>query len=100
MENTNYSQMFNAAQSEETAPTQPEQPIRPAKRFGRVASCEKLNVRTEADVKSEILKIIDVGTRVKIIDDQNEDFYKVTIKRAKDEFLTGYCMKKYIDEEK
>lgn len=100
MENTNYSQMFAPVQPEETTQAQPTQPTRPAKRFGHVVLCEKLNIRAEADVKSAVVKVIDAGTKVKIIDDQDTDFYQVSVKLAKDEFYTGYCMKKYIDEEK
>lgn len=101
MENTNYSQMFNASQTEEITAEQPEEqkPVKPAKRFGYVSSCAKLNMRDAADANAEVIKVIDAGTKVKIIDDQDKDFYKVTIKLAKDEFLTGYCMKKFITEE-
>lgn len=101
MENTNYSQMFNASQTEEVVIEQPEEkkPTKPAKRFGYVSSCVKLNMRDAADANAEVITVIDAGTKVKIVDDQDEDFYKVTIKLAKDEFLTGYCMKKFITEE-
>lgn len=104
MENTNYSQMFNVSPEEETIVEQPEekkpeQPAKPAKRFGYVSSCAKLNMREAADANAEVIKVIDVGTKVKIVDNQDKDFYKVTIKLAKDEFLTGYCMKKFITEE-
>lgn len=59
---------------------------------GVVANCGRLNVRKEADLNAEVLKIINVGTTVKI-DEENstEDFYKVQVAG-----YTGFCAKEFI----
>lgn len=53
---------------------------------GIVAGCEKLNVRKAASKDSEILAVIDAGTKV-IIDGEEENFYKLD---------NGYVMKDFI----
>lgn len=62
--------------------------------IGVVCNCEKLNVRKKPNVKSEVAAIIGKGVEVEIINsDSTEDFYSV---RGVNQFVNGYCMKKYI----
>ena len=62
--------------------------------IGVVCNCEKLNVRKKPNVKSEVAAIIGKGVEVEIINsDSTEDFYSV---RSVNQFVNGYCMKKYI----
>lgn len=62
--------------------------------IGVVCNCDKLNVRKKPNVKSEVAAIIGKGVEVEIINsDSTEDFYSV---RGINQFVNGYCMKKYI----
>lgn len=62
--------------------------------IGVVCNCEKLNVRKKPNVKSEVAAIIGKGVEVEIVNnDSTEDFYSV---RGTNQFVNGYCMKKYI----
>ena len=62
--------------------------------IGVVCNCDKLNVRKKPNVKSEVSAIIGKGVEVEIINsDSTEDFYSV---RGTNQFVNGYCMKKYI----
>lgn len=53
---------------------------------GEVIGCEKLNVRKEASIESEVITIITAGTKV-IVEDIVNNFYKTD---------NGYVMKDYI----
>lgn len=59
---------------------------------GIVYNCSKLNVRKEPSKESSILKVISKDTKVKIIDEVNEEWYKVRIPGIKN----GFCMKDFI----
>lgn len=62
--------------------------------IGVVCNCEKLNVRKKPNIKSEVAAIIGKGVEVEIVNnDSTEDFYSV---RGTNQFVNGYCMKKYI----
>lgn len=54
--------------------------------------CQNLNVRKAPTTESEILRIIPKDTKVKILEDVNETWYKVRIP----EIETGFCMKEFI----
>ena len=59
---------------------------------GVVDNCGRLNVRKEADARAAVLKIINVGTTVKIDEyGSTEEFYKVQVAG-----YTGFCMKEFI----
>ena len=58
-----------------------------------IVNCNKLNVRIEPKKDSDILSIISQNDVVQILDDSDEEFYKVMISDNKE----GYCMKKFID---
>lgn len=59
----------------------------PEVRSGSVINCAKLNIRTAPATDAEIVKTINKGTTVTIIDEIG-DFYQINEKE--------YCMKKYI----
>lgn len=62
--------------------------------IGVVCNCEKLNVRKNPNAKSEVVAIIGKCVEVEIVNsDSTEDFYSV---RGTNQFVNGYCMKKYI----
>lgn len=57
-----------------------------------VTDCERLNVRSNPDINSDVLKIINNGDKLDIIDlNENSEFYKILIDNVE-----GYCMKKFI----
>ena len=58
---------------------------------GFVNGCEKLNVRTNPTIDSEVVEIINESDEVTIKDVVNE-WYSVTTKDGNE----GYCMSKYI----
>lgn len=53
-----------------------------------------LNFRKRPNFDSDVIKILDEGTKVKIISDKNTNFYKVLVGEVE-----GYCMKKFIKKE-
>ena len=58
---------------------------------GVVDNCTSLRVRKEPNAYAAVLKIINVGTKVDVIDEPTDDFYKVQVAG-----FTGFCMKEYI----
>ena len=58
-----------------------------------IVNCSKLNVRSEPKKDSLVRIIIGNGDSVEILDDSDEEFYKI-LTLDKNE---GYCMKKFID---
>lgn len=58
-----------------------------------IVNCNKLNVRSEPKKDSLVKIIIGNGDSVEILDDSDEEFYKI-LTLDKNE---GYCMKKFID---
>lgn len=63
-------------------------------KIGIVVGCEKLNVRKEADKKSEPLCVINKNEEVKInLTESTTYFYKVQTSSG----IEGYCMKEYIN---
>ena len=67
---------------------------------GVVQNCERLNVRKEATIGSEIVTVINKNTEVTIDKDANADFYKIRVKTDGRKSVVGYCMKKYIQVKK
>lgn len=63
-----------------------------ADNFGIVYNCERLNVRTDASKKSNSLTVIDAGTKVKIID-ENDGWTNVDLENGP----IGYVMTKYLN---
>lgn len=62
-------------------------------RYGLVFGCNYLNVRKSADKESNPVQIIPAGTKLEIVDDSNNEFYKVYDETRN---ITGFCMKQYI----
>ena len=100
MSNVNYNQMSNKApQVQDNTPqtsVAPAAPATPEVVTGIVANCDKLNVRKQPNIKSDVVVVIDKGTEV-IIDEtkSTEDFYRVRSASESKPFY-GFCMKKYI----
>lgn len=68
----------------------------PVVMIGVVANCEKLNVRSKPNVKSDVVCIITKGTEVEIQEaNSSKDFYNVI-----GDGFNGFCMKKYISVKK
>ena len=60
---------------------------------GVVANCSLLNIRKKPDIKSDVLAIVDSGSKLTIdLDKSNDKWLKVTTKDK----IQGYCMKDYV----
>ena len=70
------------------------EPEEPKELVGVVDNCTRLRVRKDPTSIAAVLKIINVGAKVKILDEAGEDFYKVQVAG-----ITGFCMKEYITVE-
>ena len=57
-----------------------------------IVTCKLLNVRNEPSTVSEILSLIHKETQVKILEDVNEVWYRVSVSES----ITGFCMKEFI----
>lgn len=66
--------------------------VTPKTLVGVVTDCAKLNVRKKADVKADVIAVIDAKTEVTVNTDESvKDWYKVNVKG-----VDGFCMKKFI----
>lgn len=52
----------------------------------------KLNIRQRPTKHSEALTYVETGTKMEILNDANEDWYRVKL----DNGVIGYCMKEFI----
>lgn len=60
---------------------------------GIVSNCSRLNVREKGSMKSTVLKVIDSGTEVDILEIPSKgQFYKVKI-----DDIIGFCVKDFIE---
>lgn len=60
---------------------------------GVVGGCNKLNVRTEANINSDVACVLNSDSRVYVyLDDSTDEFYKV---KTQDD-VYGYCKKDFI----
>ena len=60
---------------------------------GIVSNCSRLNVRKEGSMKSTVLKVIDSGAEVDILEIPSKgQFYKVKI-----DDIIGFCVKDFIE---
>lgn len=65
-------------------------------KFGIVSNCVKLNIRTEPNIKSEILCMVDSGARLMIDPaNSNDGWFNVYTNAG----IEGYCMKEYVEIE-
>ena len=61
--------------------------------YGKVAGCERLNVRTESTKDSDVACVINEGTEVMVdLDDSTVDWYKVCLADG----IEGYCLAEFI----
>ena len=68
-----------------------EQPAEPV--YGKVAGCERLNVRTESTKDSDVVCVITEGTEVMVdLDDSTVDWYKVYLEDG----IEGFCLAEFI----
>ena len=71
--------------------SEPEPPAEPV--YGKVAGCERLNVRTESTKDSDVACVINEGTEVMVdLDDSTVDWYKVCLADG----IEGYCLAEFI----
>lgn len=61
-----------------------------------IVKCQNLNVRKTPSMSATILQIISIGTKVKILDDVNDLWYKICV----NDIEKGYCVKEFIDIDK
>lgn len=60
---------------------------------GYVDNCNRLNVRKESNIKSEIVAVIGVETDVEIIEEAStEEFYRIKTSDG----IEGFCMRNYV----
>lgn len=75
--------------------TDPKTTVKPI--IGFVSNCEKLNIRNTPDIDSEILIVVNKGTKVEINEElSNDKFYSVTAYCPNDITVIGYAMKDFI----
>lgn len=103
----NYNYKNNEKDSEEkevfVTPIDGEQPVNnsaegveiPEPVFGKVANCNRLNVRTEPTTESDVITVLDKGTEVKIIAEL-PDWCQVETVNENIPIYAGFCMKQYI----
>ena len=61
-------------------------------RQGVVVNCTKLNIRTKPNASASVKQVVEVKTKVTILEDANNEFYKVKLSGG----VEGYCMKSFI----
>ena len=61
-----------------------------------IVKCQNLNVRKAPSMSATILQIISIGTKVEILDDVNDLWYKIRVS----DIEKGYCMKEFINIDK
>ena len=71
-----------------------DEPVMPkvTKKAGVIANCDRLNIRKGSSVDTEILAVLDRGSKVVVEPTSNNEFYKVYAESG----IEGYAMKAYI----
>ena len=60
---------------------------------GTVVHCKRLRIRKGANAKTEVLSVINEGTKVSVdLSKSTDSFYHVTFDK-----IVGFCMKSYIE---
>lgn len=68
--------------------------------FGVVSNCEKLNVRSKPNIKSDIICVIKKGDKIIIAESgSTNDFYEVHSVESEEVGFHGFCMKEFITVE-
>lgn len=61
---------------------------------GIVANCAKLNVRSEPDITSDIVCVLDVTSEIEInVNESNGEWFKICTATG----VEGYCMRKFVE---
>jgi|GEM_PF-5210075 len=82
----------NEESDEEKQDTENQEEIANVKE-GIVGGCNKLNVRTEANINSDVACVLNSDSRVYVyLDDSTDEFYKI---KTQDD-VYGYCKKDFI----
>ena len=90
MSKKNYNKPETLVKTEEHI-SEPELSVEPV--YGKVAGCERLNVRSEATKDSDIVCTIDEETEVMVnLDESTVDWYKVCLADG----IEGYCLAEFI----
>lgn len=78
---------------DETEKEEQKNPSKPRYKTGFVTNCERLNIRKEPTVESDVETVIDKDTKIRVYEEEStDDFYRVSVKDS----VVGFCMKKYI----
>lgn len=64
----------------------------PKKTFA-IVKCERLNLRELPNTESNILCILERGTRLELLDESNSVFFKVVNSYG----VEGYCMRDFVE---
>lgn len=59
--------------------------------FARITGCDKLNVRSKPDIKSDVVTVIDKEAKF-LINIVDGDWYPVKLKDG----TSGFCLKKFV----
>lgn len=59
---------------------------------GRVAKCERLNIRNGSDINSKVLTSVPIGTNL-VLGEKADGFYAVTLENG----MEGFAMADYIE---
>lgn len=101
MSGKNYNQVFKSARvNTQTVDGTPDPIVEPVTDIiideivqMNVINCEKLNIRVEPDITSEVLTIVNKGSKLTIFESEStEDWYSVLT----EDDIKGFCMKKYV----
>lgn len=66
--------------------------VTPKTLLGVVTGCLKLNVRKKANIKADVVSVVDAKSEATVYpDDSTKDWYKVTVNG-----IDGFCMKKFV----
>lgn len=61
---------------------------------GYVINCSRLNVRTEPDMKADVVAIIDAGTRLTYEPTDSDDWYKICTVVG----IKGFCKAEFVGD--
>lgn len=63
---------------------------------GVVVNCGFLRIRKAADVNSSIVKLVEAGEELEIIDDSAKEFYQISVVDEFGDSVIAYAMKKFV----
>lgn len=84
---------FKKPKTEMQVEAKPE-PVKPKKAFGKVANCEKLNIRKSPSLESDILEVAFKNDKLSVnLDNSVSGWYAVTTASG----CSGYTMVQYVE---